>query len=227
MDEVTERLLVFFDEVGPVADASRIEGFQGPGDGIEARLGTRIADPQEERFASAGRVVDAGAAALLELWGPGGADLVGAAERIFSDLGAFDLASGRLALGTVVTIMPGTGRLGAFHLIRRLPTLSVEQFREYWSGGHTRHSRTVPGLTGYQQLHVDEAASAVAAARLGVRSAGADGFSSIRADDVDAYAAVVGSEQALRGIQDNAVFVDVPRSPWLGLYETVALGTGG
>jgi EthD domain len=215
-----ERLLVFFDEAGlGTADPGAVE-LSG---GIAACFGTRIPDPQEERFASAGRTVDPDAKAILEVWGPGGADLVGAAEQLLEQLDV-ERATGRLMLGTVVTVMPGTGRLGAFHLIRRRNGLDTDGFREYWSGGHTRHSRTVPGLTGYQQLHVDASRSEAAAARLRVTSAGADGVSSIRADDPASYASVVGSPQALAGIQDNAVFVDVAASPWLGLYETVPLG---
>jgi EthD domain len=217
------KLLVLFDASNGHDFNAAHPALGAPSDrGPVVTLGVRVADPAHDRFAAAGRI-DEDAAAVLEVTAPlrEYESAISAGIDALDRLGTtIDRAAARLMVGPVVEVVPGTGRFAAFHTLRRLNSLSHEEFLTYWSGGHTRFSASVPGLTGYQQLQVDEALSLATGARCGIAFAQCDGVSSIRADDVDEYASVVNAPQAARGIQDNTVFVDTTRSPWCGLYDT-------
>jgi EthD domain len=191
---------------------------------VAAAFAIRVPDPAQERFAQAGRL-DHETVAALEVSGPLGDQdrLTPVALEALDRLGStVDREAATLMIGPVVEVVAGTGRFVAFHTLRRLDNLTHEEFVTYWSGGHTRFSASVPGLTGYQQLQVDEATSLEAGRRCGIAFARCDGVSSIRANTVDEYAAVINAPQAARGIQDNTVFIDTSRSPWCGLYDTEA-----
>ncbi len=71
--------------------------------------------------------------------------------------------------GTEHVVVPGTQPLMLIMALRRLPSMSREQFHDFWQNHHADDvRRSVTGLRGYRQFHADEAATAEAAALAGL-----------------------------------------------------------
>jgi uncharacterized protein (TIGR02118 family) len=104
--------------------------------------------------------------------------------------------------------------------LRRLPSLSREEFQRYWRDVHAplvaRHA-AVLAIRRYVQFHTvsDERLAAVAAARGGPEPY--DGVAELWWDSADAlYATLQGAHAAAAGaelLEDERRFIDLPRSP--------------
>jgi hypothetical protein len=203
--------------------ASAAAGKAGP---VRITVGRRGPDPAEAVLVERGHHYDHSSVAYAELIAPPGhhddleAALDGAADAF---AGTVDPEQSYVAVGRVLSILEGGGPVVGLHWLRRRPDFTTDAFHEYWSGGHTTHSRsTLSGQLGYRQHHVDPGHSAAAARASGLRAADFDGVSITYSVDLDAHLRVMTGAGASRGMSDNATFVDVDHSPYLTVWH---LGT--
>jgi|TARA_B100000315_G_scaffold238810_1_gene256964 hypothetical protein len=71
--------------------------------------------------------------------------------------------------GAEYTVIPGTQPLLLIMALRRRPSLSREQFHDFWQNHHAEDVReSVTGLQGYRQFHAHEHATRQAAALSGL-----------------------------------------------------------
>ena len=132
-----------------------------------------------------------------------------------------DRGRSRLAASVPRAIVPGSGAIGLFHILRRQNTLSRDEFLEYWGGRHTRFSRTIPGLDAYLQHVVDPDRTRSLARAIGVPPADFDGVAVTYMSSVEAHVELMRRSQANAGVRDNEVFVAVEQSPYITLVELV------
>jgi hypothetical protein len=96
------------------------------------------------------------------------------------EIGAgIDRESSVVSAGTEWTLVPGGGELDDMILLypmRRLPSLTPEQFHDYWLNVHSRFGIENAGLAGYRQFHIDHAISAQVNKELGL---GIDDFDGV------------------------------------------------
>jgi hypothetical protein len=57
--------------------------------------------------------------------------------------------------GREFLVRPGGGSVQIHFCLRRLPTLTTDQFRTLWAGEFAAQARNVPHVTGYRQIEVD------------------------------------------------------------------------
>jgi hypothetical protein len=107
---------------------------------------------------------------------PDTAPLGAAFKEMVASLGpGVDPARSMVAVGTAVPIVEGAGPLCLVYGMRRVPTVSHEQFSQYWVEQHVKVSKLTPHIIGYYQLHVDPELSAQTAAGAGVGTGDLDG----------------------------------------------------
>ncbi len=80
---------------------------------------------------------------------------------------AVDLSRCSAIAGWVEVIIAGNGPRYSLYPLRRVASLSVEQFHEYWLQTHASFARKIPGLTGYRQFHGEPEITAQAVTTLG------------------------------------------------------------
>jgi len=186
--------------------------------GGRAALGIRLADPAAPMFAEYGYPSESHTNCYVEV-----RDAV--SERIVWDplrsaLAELTVHSGcRVAAGRYRVILPGWGAYALLHPLRRAKGTSPDQFDDYWGGGHTSKRQPIPELLGYVQHRVDRELSAELAARIDLPPADFDGVSSIYTGSAESYERVMASRGAAGGLRDNAHFVDVGASPYIGLWH--------
>ena len=121
--------------------------------------------------------------------------------------------------GTEHVIVPGQRPLLLVFPLRRLESLTSEQFHDYWLHKHAEVALDVPGLQGYRQFHADAAASAAAAAAAGVGISDFEGAAEGYYQDIDAFLEVMSKpEVAADALEDEKRFIDHARSV-IGLYR--------
>jgi uncharacterized protein (TIGR02118 family) len=108
--------------------------------------------------------------------------------------------------------------------LRRLPTLSREEFQRYWLGQHgplVRSFADVLGIRRYVQTHTgpDEIQVVLRASRDAPEPY--DGLAELWYDSLEAIAIAVGTDEgraaAIALLEDERRFIDHERSPlWLG-----------
>jgi EthD domain len=130
-----------------------------------------------------------------------------------------DRERSRLAASVPRPIVAGTGPIGLFHILRRRDGLTREEFLEYWGGGHTRFSRTIPGLEAYVQHVVDPDRTLSLAGAVDLPPADFDGVAVTYTSSIEAHVELMGRSQAKTGVRDNETFVAVYRSPYITLVE--------
>jgi uncharacterized protein (TIGR02118 family) len=118
--------------------------------------------------------------------------------------------------------------------LRRLPTLSLAEFQDYWLNRHgplVRRLQPVLGMLRYEQLH--RLAGDLADGIRRVRDAPEpyDGVAELWWESEEAYRAARREPEAREAgrvlLADEAKFIDLPRSPiWLNREEVIypALG---
>ncbi len=88
---------------------------------------------------------------------------------------AVDRSRSAVVYGVDHTIIEGTGALQLFYCLRRVPTLSHEQFSAFWLNQLVEHTSKTPGKSGYRQLHADPELTVLAAGAAGLAIDDLDG----------------------------------------------------
>jgi hypothetical protein len=84
-------------------------------------------------------------------------DLIAAAKGLAERSGGIvDSARSVAVAGREFLVRPGGGAIQIHFCLRRLPSLTTQQFREIWAGEFAAEARKVPHVTGYRQVEVDE-----------------------------------------------------------------------
>jgi hypothetical protein len=123
--------------------------------------------------------------------------------------------------GVERVIVPGDEPLVHLFVLRRLPSISNEEFHDHWFTIHSGLGHTIPGIGAYNQFHCDADASAQAAKTAGVGYGDYDGVAETFCADLDAFNTIMTSaEVADEGISDQREFIDASRST-AALYEIV------
>lgn len=186
------------------------------GEGCRQLRAIRLAD---DPFASTehGGSVAAGFDAVLQVAARPDADpalLVGAVKGASERLGDWiDPSCSAALIGQRHVIVPGDGPIWLVYAIRRLPELTREAFLDHWLHKHADIARTVPGLTGYCQVHADPETSRAAAEAAGFAIADFDGAAECCYADVDQFLAQMAEpEVSSRALEDERLFIDHDRT---------------
>ena len=118
--------------------------------------------------------------------------------------------------------------------LRRLPTLSLAEFQDYWLNKHgplVRSLQPALGMVRYVQLHRRD--DDLADGMRKVRSAPEpyDGVAELWWESEETYRAARRNPEAREAgrklLEDEARFIDLPRSPlWLSREEVICAGPG-
>jgi hypothetical protein len=121
--------------------------------------------------------------------------------------------------GTEHVIVPGNQPLELVFALRRLPTLTSQQFHDHWLNEHAEIARRVPGLRGYRQFHAEAAASADAAASAGLAGCDFEGTAEGFFENRDAFLQTMAQPAVTAdALADERTFIDHARSV-IGLYR--------
>ena len=133
--------------------------------------------------------------------------------RRLADVVHTDLSG--VIIGAPQEIIPCTPRpLRYLYFMRRRAHTSREAYFDYYFHRHSRFGFATPNIAGYTQFHVEPAASAAAAGRLGLGSTMVDSVSELHLDSLDAFFAGIGDGRL--GAEAAALFQ---------LLANTALGT--
>jgi EthD domain len=132
-----------------------------------------------------------GVDAVLDIAIPSSGDRQSLVDAIagFGDRHAdvFDLPASIAVIGTDFVILDGVASIQLFYFMRRNPSITLAEFTDTWRDQHTKIAQFTPGLSGYRQLHVDDALSESAAVSAGVGLANVDGVALEWFDGVEAF----------------------------------------
>lgn len=110
-------------------------------------------------------------------------------------------------------IVGSEGPMRFVYLMRHKAGLTTAAFQQHWGGPHAEFGRRTRGIAGYDQLHVDPAASRAAARVAGFGVFRIDGIPELHLRTVEEFvAAAVGSEVGAAAIEDERSFVDARNS---------------
>jgi hypothetical protein len=134
-------------------------------------------------------------------------------------------------------IAPRIGRNAVLKLtfcLRRLPTLSLAEFQDYWLNKHgplVRSLQPALGMVRYVQLHRLPGDLADGMRRVRGAPEPYDGVAELWWESEDTYRAVRRNPEAREAgrklLEDEARFIDLPRSPlWLSREEVIYAGSG-
>jgi hypothetical protein len=155
-----------------------------------------------------------------ELPGPGRADqlagvprgeqLAAALRGVGADLVPFiDPARSAALAGGEHMIVPGDQPLMLAMAIRRLSSLTHEQYLEHWSTVHAELGRSVPGSQGYRQVRPEPELSRRVAAAAGVGVADLDGVALAYYADQQAFFGIMGNADVTGPLlADERTFID-------------------
>ena len=123
--------------------------------------------------------------------------------------------------GVERVIVEGSEPLVHLFALRRLPSITNEDFHDHWFTIHSPLGHQIPGIGAYNQFHCDTAASSAAAAAAGVELGDFDGVAETFCRDLDAFNTIMTSaEVAGEGLADQREFIDASRST-AALYQVV------
>jgi len=115
-------------------------------------------------------------------------------------------------VGSEVAITQGIGPVHLAMALRRLPSLSHDQFMAHWFGRHASIGEAVKGVH-YRQNHVDSIKTEAISARLGLGLEALDGLvDSYFANTEDAVELLSREEVSVGAIEDEKLFIDHSRS---------------
>jgi uncharacterized protein (TIGR02118 family) len=134
-------------------------------------------------------------------------------------------------------IGPRIGRNAVLKLtfcLRRLPTLSLADFQEYWLNKHgplVRSLQPALGMVRYVQLHRLPGDLADGMRRVRGAPEPYDGVAELWWESEETYRAARRNPEAREAgrelLADEAKFIDLPRSPlWLSREEVIYAGSG-
>jgi hypothetical protein len=103
-------------------------------------------------------------------------DLIAAAKGLAerSD-GVVDTRRSVAVAGREFLVRPGGGAVQIHFCLRRVPSLTTEQFRTLWGGEFAAQARKVPHVTGYRQIEVEQQWAHAASAATGLEIVDVDG----------------------------------------------------
>ena len=106
------------------------------------------------------------------------------------------------------------------YLMRHKAGQTTAAFQSYWGSGHAEFGRQTQGITGYDQLHVEPAASRTAAREAGFGVHRIDGVPELHMDSLEGFLSKsVGSSTGNAAIEDEKNFVDGHNSVGFVLRE--------
>ena len=142
-----------------------------------------------------------GEVAAFSAWLEGLADRW--ADLVHADLSGIVTGEARRIAGSV----GGPERF--LYFMRRKAESTHESFGRYWGEEHARLGKKMPGILGYEQLHVDLAASRTTAMRAGFGISAIDGVAMLHLESVATIIAAAGkSTVGAQAIEDERNFVD-------------------
>ncbi len=147
--------------------------------------------------------------------------MVEAVASVATQLGTlFDTKGWAVFVGQEIAITRGDGPVYNVMPLRRVPALSHAEFMHHWFDRHADLGEGVEGVR-YRQNHVDTAATAALAARLGLSFEPMDGLTESYFDSVDAATAILSQDSvAIDAIADERLFIDHSRAQF-GLNRIV------
>lgn len=157
-----------------------------------------------------------GAGALLD-----GVDGAGdrLAEVVYVDL------SGALVGAPQLIIDCEPSPLRYLYLMRRRAHTTRDAYLDYYFHHHSRFGFATPNIAGYTQFHVDPAASADAARRLGLGSTVVDSVSELHLESLESFFAGIGDGRlGAEAAADEERFVDRENSVSFCTTSTVIAG---
>jgi uncharacterized protein (TIGR02118 family) len=118
--------------------------------------------------------------------------------------------------------------------LRRLPTLSLVEFQDYWLNKHgplVRSLQPALGMVRYVQLHRLPGDLADGMRRVRGAPEPYDGVAELWWESEESYRAARRNPEAREAgrelLEDEAKFIDLPRSPlWLSREEVIYAGSG-
>jgi uncharacterized protein (TIGR02118 family) len=118
--------------------------------------------------------------------------------------------------------------------LRRLPTLSLVEFQDYWLNKHgplVRNLQPALGMVRYVQLHRLPGDLADGMRRVRGAPEPYDGVAELWWESEESYRAARRNPEAREAgrelLEDEAKFIDLPRSPlWLSREEVIYAGSG-
>jgi uncharacterized protein (TIGR02118 family) len=118
--------------------------------------------------------------------------------------------------------------------LRRLPTLSLAEFQDYWLNKHgplVRSLQPALGMVRYVQLHRLPGDLADGMRRVRGAPEPYDGVAELWWESEETYRAARRNSEAREAgrelLADEAKFIDLPRSPlWLSREEVIYAGSG-
>lgn len=138
--------------------------------------------------------------------------------RVLGD--RIDRQTAAVFAGTEIAITAGDGPVFVVMPLRRVPSLSHDDFMDQWFGRHAALGEKVEGVR-YRQNHVDATATADLAGRIGLSFPPMDGLTESYFDALDGALALLSREDvAVGAIEDEKRFIHHPTSQF-ALYETL------
>lgn len=121
--------------------------------------------------------------------------------------------------GTEHVILPGQCPLMLVFALHRLPTLTSQQFHEYWLNRHVVVARKVPVLRAYRQFHADVEATCAAGGELGVDITDFEGAAQGYYQGIQDFMDIMTQPAVVAdALADERKFIDHSRSV-MGLYR--------
>ena len=139
-------------------------------------------------------------------------------DLIHADLSGIVSGEARLISGSV------GGPVRFLYFIRRKADLTHESFSRYWGEEHVKFGMKMPGILGYEQLHVAPDSSGAVARRAGFGISELDGVAILHLESVEVFLAESStSSVGAQAIEDERNFVDGPNS--VGISMNVVDGS--
>ncbi|MFV0277485.1 MAG: EthD domain-containing protein [Parahaliea sp.] len=149
------------------------------------------------------------------------AALADALVAVIETLGErIDRRNAAVFAGREIAITAGDGSIYVIMALRRVPSLSHEEFMFHWFDRHAALGEQVAGVR-YRQDHVDLAATRQLAQRTGLDFPAMDGLAESYFDSLDdAIALLSHPDVAVGAIEDEKRFIHHPTSQF-ALYQTI------
>jgi hypothetical protein len=140
-------------------------------------------------------------------------EMINLLALLASEFGEYlDKRRSTVLVGNEVAITQGIGPVHLAMALRRLPSLTHEQFMAHWFGKHASIGEAVKGVH-YRQNHVDAVETEALSARLGLGLEALDGLvDSYFANTEDAVELLSREEVSVGAIEDEKLFIDHSRS---------------
>jgi hypothetical protein len=135
--------------------------------------------------------------------------------------GWIDPSRSAVVAGTEHVILPGDEPFLLVFAIRRLPSLTVKAYHDYWLNKHAEVARRVPVLRAYRQFHADEDATEEAGKILNIGITDFNGAAQGYFRDIKDFLEIMAQpEVTTDALEDEKKFIDHSRSAF-GLYRVL------